>query len=579
MEKRSKAEIELVKRIIEVMEKGNLAWKELWNSDFVRPQNPISGTKYSGTNRLNFNAIAIEKEYTDPRFITFNQAKEAGYIMKKGSKGIPCVFFKAEKIEKEKTEEKTEEKIKIIRQQYTVFNAECFLNMPQFEIKKRDKSETLKNLIASSEVKIKELAQEKAFYNRTTDEITMPLFNSFISDDNAISTLLHEMIHATGSSNRLNREKGGAFGDDKYAREELIAELGSMFVKQDLGIDLSLEQLENSSAYLQSWLNTLKKEPQELFAIIKESSKASERIVENYNNYVELAQKNSSNIKVDKNKYILEKYEDGNIKRIVEQIDNLYIRMINYYNSGNVSLEENMKKSSSDKIGITMSSVLHGISKSFYENGQIENEWLYKNGSREGMSKGYYETGILAYEENYKNNELDGYSRHYHKNGKLWLETFYKNGNQDGICKSYDEKGQLKYEIIYENQNKNYKKYDENQNIKEEIQYSYSENLKNYLKNGYEKLYDKGIIQEEKKYKMNTLLELIKYSENRKDSIFYENNIPQKKIEREYNNNELKKEIIYKRDDFEGWKIEKTKEKQRLTRADLRKKGRECNER
>ncbi len=81
---------------------------------------------------------------------------------------------------------------------------------------------------------------------------------------------MHELGHATGHPNRLNREKGKTFGDEQYAKEELKAELYSFLQAMDLGIDYDLK---NHASYVGSWLKTLNDNPQEISYAIKDSIK------------------------------------------------------------------------------------------------------------------------------------------------------------------------------------------------------------------------------------------------------------------------------------------------------------------
>lgn len=282
----------LVKKLIENMKKGYI-FKKDWNVSALRPQNPISDVMYRGLNKFKLMNEAIDKEYDDPRWLTFNQAKENGWKVKKGEKGIRCIkVISTEKV-KEK-DEKTGEMIEVERQlankmykYFTVFNANQIEGIPPLEKIKPDKSqvsEIINDVMASSECPIKFIAQDRAFYSPSEDKIVLPLRESFKSEESFLATALHEMGHSTGHESRLNRDIKNTFGSKDYAKEELVAELCSVFTQARLNVKLEGEHFNNHSAYLESWIKALEEEPNILFKVAREADKASERI---YNNYLE----------------------------------------------------------------------------------------------------------------------------------------------------------------------------------------------------------------------------------------------------------------------------------------------------
>lgn len=283
---------EIVENILNKIENENLRFQDLWDREAGRPQNPLSGAKYSGGNRLILGYKAVEKEYKDPRWVTFVQAQKEGWKLAKGSKAVTCEKWIFPEEKKEIDENGNTlinlENRKAFPKQFNVFNAEQFENAPQYEYKsllqKDEAYEIVKDLIKSSEVPVKEIGQDRAYYNGSKDIIVMPLEQHFSKDEAMLSTLLHEMVHSTGHKERLNREQGEK-GTNAYAREELVAELGAVFLKQDLGIELK-NDLENHSAYLKSYLKVLRDDPNELFRASAEAEKASQRIMGNYNEYL-----------------------------------------------------------------------------------------------------------------------------------------------------------------------------------------------------------------------------------------------------------------------------------------------------
>ena len=297
----------LVDRIIENMEKGELIFNKGWDSQILMPQNPTSKVNYIGGNRIRLIAEAIDKGYKDPRWVTFKQASDNGWRIKKGEKAVLCekwIFTKKE-IEIDEHGVKIEREVKLdkpIPNFFYVFNAEQIEKIPELELpskfEKSEITEITQDFINSSECKIKEVAQDRAFYNTSTDEIILPLRESFRSEEDFLATTLHEMVHSTGHKDRLGRDLSGEFGSEKYAKEELTAELGAMFIQSKLGIKLEGEHFDNHSAYLKSWIEILKKDPNELFRAANNADKATEML---YGRYIEKQQeelKELSNVSI-----------------------------------------------------------------------------------------------------------------------------------------------------------------------------------------------------------------------------------------------------------------------------------------
>ena len=90
------------------------------------------------------------------------------------------------------------------------------------------------------------------------------------------------MGHSTGHPSRLNRDQINSFGTPGYAKEELVAELTSVFVQAKLGLKLEGEHFNNHTAYLKSWISVLENDPNELFRAASQAEKAMDRLYENY---------------------------------------------------------------------------------------------------------------------------------------------------------------------------------------------------------------------------------------------------------------------------------------------------------
>lgn len=281
----------LVDKLIENMKNGDVIFKKGWDINILSPQNPVSGAVYQGGNRLRLIEAAIENEYSDSRWLTFKQAQEKGWKIKKGSKGILCekwIFTKKEKELDKETGKMIEVEKKLdkpVASYFTVFNASQIEGIPPFkgnELNDEEKLKIANDFIRSSECPIKEIAQDKAYYSPFNDEIVLPLRESFRSEQAFLRTTIHEMGHSTGHPSRLNRDQINSFGTPGYAKEELVAELTSVFVQAKLGLKLEGEHFNNHTAYLKSWISVLENDPNELFRAANQAEKAMERLYENY---------------------------------------------------------------------------------------------------------------------------------------------------------------------------------------------------------------------------------------------------------------------------------------------------------
>ncbi|SKA10944.1 Antirestriction protein ArdC [Cetobacterium ceti] len=282
----------IVEEIINRIEKKGLEWNKGWTPEMLLPKNPASNVTYKGRNVLKTFHASLVNEYKDPRWVTFKQAQDEGWKIKPKAKSIILEKWIFEKEEKQKNKETgKEEKVKIkldppIPNYFRVFNASDVEGIPPLNLKPLEKNETLKiaeEFIKSSKVPIVETAQPEAFYTSTREKIVIPLKETFKNQEHYLATVLHEMVHSTGKE--LGRDMGNHFGSEKYAKEELIAELGAMMLQGKLGIKLDDSHIDNHGAYLKSWVSVLKNDFNELFKASIEAEKASELL---YNRYLEL---------------------------------------------------------------------------------------------------------------------------------------------------------------------------------------------------------------------------------------------------------------------------------------------------
>jgi antirestriction protein ArdC len=265
----------MIENIIKKIEENDTGkWFKAW-SEAGLPINYATNTNYNGFNIISLMCEAVEKNYKTNNWLTFNQIKALKATVKKGEKSTPIFFFKPLKkkeeiIEKGETVEK--EKTVLLLKTYNVFNIDQtdIESDSQISETKQDIEEFINNI----EIEIK--TAQNAYYKPESDYIGIPNINSFDSVDNYYSVLFHEIGHATGHKNRLDRDLTGNFGDISYSKEELIAELSSVFLCSHLSIESSIRH----EAYLKSWLQGAKEDPKFLWKSASEASKVLNYCIE-----------------------------------------------------------------------------------------------------------------------------------------------------------------------------------------------------------------------------------------------------------------------------------------------------------
>lgn len=277
----------ITNKIISDLEKGQLTWRKPWSAEHLAGsiERPLrwNNIPYTGINVFMLWATAAEMGYSSRYWMTFKQAQELKANVKKGEKGSLVVY--ADTIIKEETTAQGEtEKHNIpFLKGYTVFNASQIEGLPETyysvpDIKPVNQEQKIQELeFFFSKTKVEITTGSKAAYFIGLDKIEMPPFESFIDAPSYYATLAHELTHWTRHPKRLDRDFGRKrFGDEGYAKEELVAELGSCFLAADLGLEP--ETREDHSAYIQSWLSVLQNDKRFIFSAASYAHKAVEYV-------------------------------------------------------------------------------------------------------------------------------------------------------------------------------------------------------------------------------------------------------------------------------------------------------------
>lgn len=272
--------------IVRHLEEGVRPWHQPWNAAHAaggisRPLR-FNGQPYNGVNVLVLWITGLQKGYTCPLWLTFQQAKELGGHVKKGEKGATVVY--ASTFEKKETDtatgEELTERIPFLRS-YTVFNAEQTEGLPGHYYARAVGPRNTAERLEQAEAFFRNTKADtrhggnKAYYSPSGNFIHLPPFDSFENRESYYATRAHEMIHWTGHESRLIRSfESKRFGDDGYAVEELVAELGAAYLAADLG--LTPEVMPEHASYLAAWLKVLKADKRAIFTAASHASRAAD---------------------------------------------------------------------------------------------------------------------------------------------------------------------------------------------------------------------------------------------------------------------------------------------------------------
>lgn len=261
-------------RILAELEKGQVPWRKPWRT--LPPANLISKKPYRGINVFLLALAGFGSQY----WLTYRQAQALGGNVRKGEHGAKIVFWKCGRFETETADGETEERKSAFLRYYTVFNLEQTEGLrallalpPAFPI------ESAESIAAGMPNPPAFEQDSRAAYIPSRDTVTMPSRTAFDSQAEYYSTLFHELTHSTGHAKRLAREGFDTpqkFGSESYSREELIAEMGSAMLCGIAGIEQAT--INNSAAYLQSWIKRLKADSRLVVSAASAAQKAADYI-------------------------------------------------------------------------------------------------------------------------------------------------------------------------------------------------------------------------------------------------------------------------------------------------------------
>ncbi|MEW8026888.1 MAG: zincin-like metallopeptidase domain-containing protein [Candidatus Thiodiazotropha endolucinida] len=270
-------------KIVADLEQGVRPWMKPWNAEHAagRITKPLrhNGQAYNGINILMLWSAAVTEGYSAPIWMTFRQAKELGAHVRKGEKGELVVYANTiTRTEEDANGEDVEQTIPFMKG-YTVFNVEQIEGLPTHYYQLAEpvldpvqRIEHAERFFADTGAEIRH-GGNQAYYTMGSDRIQLPPFESFRDAESYYATLAHETTHWTRHPSRLDRDFGRKrWGDEGYAQEELVAELGAAFLSADL--ELTPEVREDHTAYIESWLKVLRQDKRAIFTAAAHAQRA-----------------------------------------------------------------------------------------------------------------------------------------------------------------------------------------------------------------------------------------------------------------------------------------------------------------
>jgi antirestriction protein ArdC len=272
-------------KIVDAIESGSGEWQKPWTpGPGGLPVNATTGRHYRGVNVL---LLTISKPASDlpPAWASYKQWAAAGCQVRGGEKGTAIVFAGAWTPKNDAVENDEQKASKFLRHSH-VFHCSQVDGYEAPETVVRPLVERIADadaFVAATGAVI-QYGGGRACYSPDLDIIQCPTFESFdataksTATENAYSTILHEITHWSGHKSRCDRSLTSRFGDQAYAAEELIAELGSAFLCASIGI--TQEPRPDHAQYLSHWLRILKNDKKAIFTAAARASDAAEYLHE-----------------------------------------------------------------------------------------------------------------------------------------------------------------------------------------------------------------------------------------------------------------------------------------------------------
>lgn len=278
---------EMAKQIVDILQEmiNNPSkagqWQMPWRNPELFARNPTRGRIYQGMNQMILSLTSSARGYETNRWAGASQWKKLGGKLKPGAKdrGVAVLVPRQGRTYvNSEGREVSEGKYYVVQTVYNVADVEGlperFYKVDDVDINQEQRIQDLETVIKEIGPAFVESKGSQAFYRPSTDKIHMPAFEQFKDALAFYGTAMHETIHWTSHPTRLDRKLGSQFGDEDYAFEELIAEIGSAFAMGTMGLEPTVR--EDHLLYLNSWLKKLQQDPLALHRAILKAQQAND---------------------------------------------------------------------------------------------------------------------------------------------------------------------------------------------------------------------------------------------------------------------------------------------------------------
>jgi len=283
----------ITNEIIRIIERGVLPWRKPWTAGGSSRPLRVGGEPYQGVNNFLLTMRTVMAGHSSPFWMTLPQANALDAKVRKGEKSAVVVYYGQSRIDAggeddhgERDDRSEEARIFRFQKSYRVFNAcqidglpDSFFPDPE-PVPEHPPSEPIPHMQAFFDaIDITTVfTGTEAYYLPPVDKVYMPSITRFHDPRNFYGVWAHELAHATKAPHRLNRDFGlSKFGNTSYAREEIVAELTSVFLGQTLGF--TAHTLEMNAAYLHNWLRVLRSDKGAIFRHAADAQRACDYLI------------------------------------------------------------------------------------------------------------------------------------------------------------------------------------------------------------------------------------------------------------------------------------------------------------
>ena len=288
----------LVASLLTLLEQGTAPWRRGWDPATAGHHvNLRSGRRYQGINPILLTLGMHQRGSQLPFWCGWGEARALGLVPRAGSQAIHVLRplpHRSRRPAQDNAPSRSAWRDEAHQRGWVSFSAMAVFNAADLvgealpPLLERRAAKALRSVrpeperLAAAEAVLQRWpvpvvhGSDRACYLPGGDRIVLPPRCSFHSAAAYYATWAHEAVHSTGHPSRLGRDLSGAPGSASEAREELVAELGSVLLgdRLEIGSDLA-----NHAAYLASWIALLRDTPQVLWQVLAEARRAVDCLV------------------------------------------------------------------------------------------------------------------------------------------------------------------------------------------------------------------------------------------------------------------------------------------------------------